>query len=216
MQYLVASAFYGIDLRLASDALVQDLVPDVHFKKVFKPWYPVTFFKSHYFPRQEYRKVVYLVRDGRDAMVSYLHYLEGVSGRPLDFLKLVQDEKPPFPGNWHEHVEQWLSNPYNARMIVVRYEDLQQDPVAQLRRIADLAGFGHDEEMLEKGARAATFEAMKRREAIFPWENPETPRDRPFVRRGKVGSHEDEMPAEARDAFMREARSAMKRAGYLS
>ena len=157
MQYLVAGAFCGVDLELASDALVQDLAPDVHFKKFFKPWFPVTFFKSHFLPRQEYRNVVYLLRDGRDAMVSYWHYLEGLTGKPLDFLKLVEGGQELFPCKWHEHVQQWLANPFNARMIVVRYEDLKKDTVAELRRIAEFAGLECSGAALERATTVLPF-----------------------------------------------------------
>ena len=114
MQYLIASAIYQIDVTTVPDALVQDLVPDVHFKRFFKRYFPVTFFKSHHLPRPDYRKVVYLVRDGRDAMVSYLHFVEGQMGGTVDFLALVTAKEGLFPSKWHEHVEQWGANPFKA------------------------------------------------------------------------------------------------------
>jgi hypothetical protein len=216
MQYLVSGAFYGVDLKIASDALVQDLAPDVHFKKFYKPWFPVTFFKSHFLPRPEYRKVVYLLRDGRDAMVSYKHYLEGLVGRELDFLDLVRTGRELFPCKWHEHVAQWLANPHDAKMITVRYEDLKKDPVAQLRRVRDFAGLTGDDSALERAAQETSFSAMKQREAAFAWENPQIPRGREFIRRGQVGSHKDEMPPAVQEAFLAEAADMMKKMGYLT
>ena len=44
---------------------------------------------SHALPRKEFRKVVYLLRDGRDAMVSYRHYRSLIDGVEYDFLKFV-------------------------------------------------------------------------------------------------------------------------------
>jgi hypothetical protein len=216
MQYLVAGAFYGIDLQSASDALIQDLTPDVHFKKFFKPWFPVTFFKSHFLPRPDYRKVVYLLRDGRDAMVSYWHYLEGLLGKEMDFLELVQTGRELFPCKWHEHVAQWLDNPYSAQMITVRYEDLKKDTATQLRRIADFAGLPCQDSMLERAAQNSSFAAMKLREASFAWENPQIPKNKPFIRRGQIGSHKDEMSSAVREAFLAEAGAVMKKTGYLS
>lgn len=216
MQYLVAGAFYGIDLQTAPDALIQDLAPDVHFKKFFKPLFPVTFFKSHFLPRPEYRKVVYLLRDGRDTMVSYWHYLEGLVGKDLDFLELVQTGRELFPCKWHEHVAQWLANLYSAQMITVRYEDLKKDTVAELRRIRDFAGLTCPDSALERAAQHSSFAAMKHREASFAWENPQIPKNKQFIRRGQIGSYEDEMSSAVRDAFLGEAGAMMKRAGYLS
>jgi hypothetical protein len=216
MQYLVAGAFYGIDLHVAPDSLIQDLAPDVHFKKFFKPWFPVVFFKSHFLPRPDYRKVVYLLRDGRDVMVSYWHYLEALTEKKMDFLELVQTGNGLFPCKWHEHVAKWLLNPYSAQLITVRYEDLKKDPVGQLRRIGEFSGLSCDLALLQRATQASSFEAMKEREASFTWENPQIPQNKQFIRRGQIGSHQDEMPSAVREAFLSEASAMMRQTGYLA
>jgi hypothetical protein len=215
MQYLVAGAFCGIDLSVTPDALIQDLAPDVHFKKFYKPYFPVTFFKTHFLPRPDYRKVVYLLRDGRDALVSYWHYLQGLCKEEIDFAEMVRTGDKLFPCKWHEHVERWLANPHGAEMITVKYEDLKANTAGELARIAEFAGVKRDIAVFEAAARNASFGAMKRREESFAWENPQIPKNGQFVRRGQVGSHRDEMPAAAREIFLREAVPALKRTGYI-
>jgi hypothetical protein len=79
MQYLLAGVIFGTDSRLTPDSLIQDLVPDVHYKRFYRRYRTPTFFKTHDLPQPRYRKVIYLVRDGRDAMVSYFHYLNALS-----------------------------------------------------------------------------------------------------------------------------------------
>ncbi|MGO8696724.1 MAG: sulfotransferase domain-containing protein [Limisphaerales bacterium] len=216
MQYLLAGAFYGLDLQVAPDSLIQDMAPDVHFKKFFKPWFPVTFFKSHFLPRADYRKVVYLLRDGRDVMVSYWHYLEGLTGEKRDFLELVRTGNGLFPCKWHEHVAKWQLNPYAAQMITVRYEDLKKDPAGQLRRIGEFAGLPCDSARLQRATQASSFEAMRQRETTFTWENPQIPKNKQFIRRGQIGSHQDEMPSAVREAFLSEASAMMRKTGYLA
>jgi hypothetical protein len=133
----------------------------------------------------------------------------------MDFLRLVQTGENLFPCKWHEHVEQWLANPYGAQMISVRYEHLQADPAAQLQRISEFAGLPREAGALEAAAKSASFSAMKRREASFAWENPQIPKSKQFIRRGQIGSYRDEMPPAVRDAFMKEAAAMMSKAGYL-
>jgi Sulfotransferase domain len=215
MQYLISSAAYGIDVASAPDSLIQDLVPDVHFKTFFKPYFPTTFFKSHFLPRPDYRRVIYLLRDGRDAMVSYLHYIEGLKGEKIDFLRLVQAKEWLFPGPWHDHVEQWLANPHKAEMIVIRYEDLKRDTVRELRRICEFSGIQREQSVLETSAEKCSFTSMRRREDTFAWENPQIPKTQRFVRRGEVGSHKDEMPAAVLEAFLAEAGPVLRKTGYL-
>jgi hypothetical protein len=55
---------------------------------------------------------------------------------------------------------------------------------------------------------------MQRREITQGWANP-WPRDKPFVRRGAVGSHRDEMPPEILAEFLTEAGTSLARTGYL-
>jgi len=214
-QYLLSAAIFGVDLEIAPDSLVQDLVPDVHFKQFFRRYGKSAFFKTHFQPVPEYRKVIYLLRDGRDAMVSYFHYLRGLTGRELDFLNVVKTGEELFPCKWHDHVEQWFSNPHKAEMIVVRYEDLKRDTVGELQRICDFAGLKRETSVLEQAARKSSFSAMKKREQSFAWENPNIPKNKQFVRRGEVGSHKDEMPPAVAEAFLAGAGTAMKKAGYL-
>ena len=63
-------------------------------------------------------RIVYLMRDGRDAMVSYYHHLTAMSGH-IDFHDMVANGRG-LPGKWHEHVERYVANPFGAKMIIIR------------------------------------------------------------------------------------------------
>jgi hypothetical protein len=215
VQNLLASAVYGLDLDLSPDSLVQQLVPDSHQKPFYKRHLSPLFFKSHALPKPEYRRVVYLLRDGRDAMVSYRHYLEALEGHPLDFLDLVTSGKGLFPCKWHEHVQQWLANPYHAEMVIVRYEELKGDALQQLRRILDFAGVQRALPVLQRATEKASFAAMQQREKRLGWEGAQWPKDKLFIRRGAIGSFCDEMPRPVLEAFMREAGPLLRELGYV-
>lgn len=215
LQYLLSAAVFGVDLEFAPDSLVQDLVPDVHFKQFFRRYLAGAFFKTHALPEQNYRKVIYLMRDGRDAMVSYFHYQQNRQGKPIDFMRMVQQGEGLFPCKWHEHVEKWAANPYGAEMITVRYEDLKKDTVKELQRICEFSGLKRDVAVLERAAAKSSFASMKERQKTVAWENPRVPKDK-FVRRGEVGSHKDEMPPDVREAFLSEAGAVLRKTGYLA
>jgi hypothetical protein len=213
-QHMVAAVVYGTDPELVPDTLLNDLVPDVHFKTYYRRFTDPCFFKSHHLPRPVYRRIVYLVRDGRDAMVSYFHHLSATEGA-VDFLATVRDARGLFPGKWHDHVERYMANPYGAEMIVIRYEDLKKDALSQLRLFCEFARIERDEATLARAIEKTSFEAMRRKEARHGWETPGWPKDKPFIRRGKVGSYRDEMPADVLEAFLRDAERTLASQGYL-
>jgi Sulfotransferase domain len=214
IQYLLAGMIFGIDVRLAPDSLMQDLVPDVHFREFYRRYLTPTFFKTHDLPQPRYRKVIYLVRDGRDVMVSYFHHLTAL-GNPLDFFKVVTTGEGLFPCRWHEHIEAWNRNPHDAQMITISYEMLKKDTLTELQRICDFAGLEREQSILESVIRNSAFEVMREKEKKFGWADSAWPKDKAFVRRGKVGSFKDEMPETVLEAFMEQSEPALKRFGYI-
>lgn len=211
-QNLVAGVVFGVDPEFAHDSLIQDLVPDVHYKQYFKRYGPIAYFKSHALPTKGYRRVVYLLRDGRDAMVSYWHFLTALNSS-VDFLRLVEGEGLA-PCQWHEHVERWLANPFQAEILVIRYERLQSAPLDEMQRFCSFAALDRDIAQLEHVVSKASFAKAKQKEQTQGWENPAWPREHAFIRRGKVGSWRDEMPPAVLAAFLNKAGGTLARLGY--
>jgi hypothetical protein len=214
MQYLLAGLGYGLDARLAPDSLVQDLIPDLHSKRFYRRYLTPTFFKTHELPDRRFRKVIYIVRDGRDVMVSYFHHLNAL-GHPMEYSKLVGTGEGLYPCRWYEHVESWLENPYGAEIITVKYEALHTNAVGELEKICAFAGLDRDPEMLGWIAQNTAFEMMQGRESRLGWQNALWPRDKAFIRRGKIGSFTDEMPRQALESFLTSSRPTLHRLGYL-
>jgi hypothetical protein len=214
-QYIVSALVYGADAEFVPDVVVNDLVPDVHFRRYYHRYGRSCFFKTHDLPRVAYRRIVYLMRDGRDAMVSYYHFMAAMSG-PVDFHDMVKNGRG-LPGKWHEHVEAYQANPYGAQMIVIRYEDLKRDTVVQLQRFCNFVGLERSEAQLRHVAETTTFDKMRIKEQRDGWDTTTWPKDKSFfVRRGAVGSFKDEMPTSVLKAFMDDAERTLASQGYVS
>jgi hypothetical protein len=213
MQALIANLAYNVDPARVPDAVIQQLVPDMHWREPKRHSTPM-FFKSHHLPRPEYRRVLYMLRDGRDVMVSYYHYLTALEETAPDFLTLARDGVPSW-GHWHEHVEAWLANPFGADLLVLRYERLKTAPLEELARICEFTGLKRDDRALARAVQSCSFEKLKSKEARQGLANPAWPRDKSFFRRGQIGSHRDEMPTEVATAFLQNARSTMRKCGYV-
>ena len=215
LQNLIGGLAYGVLAEFAPPKLVHlDLVPDVHQKKVYKRYADPTFFKSHHLPRPDYRRVIYLLRDGRDAMVSYFQMRQRRKG-DVDFLEMVQTGRNLFPCKWHEHVQAWLKNPFQAELLVMKFEDLKADPIPQLERLCQFARLDRSRQHLELVTASCSFENLQSREKRMgrtidkPWKD-----EGLFFRRGEVGSHRDEMPPEVQRAFLAEAAATLREVGY--
>ena len=216
LQNLITGIYFGVNPDLAPDTLIQELVPDIHFKNYYRRLKTPMFFKTHYLPRPEYKRVIYLVRDGRDVMVSYYHHQMAIRNGGVDFMALVRDGEGLFPGKWHEHVRAWNSNPYGAEKIVIKYEDLKKDALTELIRFCDFAHIDRDQTFLQRVIDQTEFTKMqaKEREGRITSANKIWTQDRHFFRRGVVESYRDEMSADVLDAFLQDAGSMLRELGY--
>ena len=214
-QDLVAGLVFGILSDKSHPKLIADLVPDVHENKnYYKRYQTPTFFKTHHKPLPQYRNVVYLLRDGRDAMVSYWHHVNAIQGRKVDFQTMVRTGKDLYPCKWHEHVTAWMANPYGARMILIKYEDLLTEPVRQLERFCAFSGIEVDAAYLEMIGDRTSFKKLQAREKRKGETSGQWPKDKLFYRRGMAGSFRDEMPEEVLQAFLADAGETLKKQGY--
>ncbi|HTX65861.1 MAG TPA: sulfotransferase domain-containing protein [Opitutaceae bacterium] len=214
LQYLLAGVLCGLDASRCPDALVQDLIPDVHDRLAYRRYTRPVFFKSHALPRPDYRRVIHLVRDGRDAMVSYHHHYQALYGE-IDLLTLVRTA-PDLLAKWHVHTEAWLANPHAAAILLMKYEDLHRDPLGELQKLCAFAALAADDAVLGRAIEQASFSQMRAREQRLGWDTPSWPKDRAFVRRGAVGSHRDEMTPEAQREFLAEAAPTLRKLGYAT
>ncbi|MGH9152788.1 MAG: sulfotransferase domain-containing protein [Acidimicrobiales bacterium] len=165
LRHLVAALALG---RAPTPAEVQQLVPDVHRAASTRRPSQLSplVAKSHSPPAVVPANVVYLVRDGRAALLSYHRYL-GERGHPtppgVDDM-LVWAGVWPCP--WRAHVSGWLHHLEDrGRAVVIRYEDLVEDPVAALRRVAQLAGLSFGDDRLERAVKDSSRASMRAAEA---------------------------------------------------
>lgn len=213
-RYLSIGATFGVNPERVPPAVLNELSPDVHQQTLYHRFTTPMLIKSHKLPQPEYRRVVYIVRDGRDALVSYLHFVRHYENTVIDGLAAARTGAGLGAGQWHEHVEQWLANPYGAELLLIRYEDLLRDPVTQLKRYCDFAGLERPRDMLEAAVENSRFETMHQRELQ---DNPaiaDKPSNAFFFRRGVAGSYRDELPPEWLGAFEAAAGPTLQRLGY--
>jgi hypothetical protein len=143
------------------------------------------FVKTHR-RRTDERRAICLVRDGRDAVVSWarLRAEERNSTFEEQLPGIIAPAERTGTGDWGGNVLSWLALPPSRRSLV-RYEDLIADPAGTVRRA--LAHLAVDLPPTECTT-VPTFGELQRLDGTF-------------FRRGAVGSHRDELPADLHELF---------------
>src|SRR6266508_870590 len=98
--------------------------------------------KTHDPPRDD-APAIYVVRDGRATIVSYLHYLRTIVGSDVSLSDVVLGSVPY--RSWSEHFEAWRPRK-RTKTLLLKYEDLTNQSVAATQRIADFLKLEQQEE----------------------------------------------------------------------
>lgn len=114
-------------------------------------------------------RVVYLVRDGRDATFSWYHFRRNLYGDREDFAVFLDRclrDKYRYQ-SWHRNVSGWLQYRNHPNMMIVRYEDFIEDPRVVLESVLRFVGVEVDAarvaSVIEKSSRDAvgkSFQSM--------------------------------------------------------
>lgn len=212
-QSCIAAMMYGFDIARTPETMIQSLVPDVHYSEQYLRFQTPTVFKTHALPQPHYRRVIHLLRDGRDAMTSFYHYARDSTGIAGNDWESIMRTGAFDLTHWHEHVHAWLENPHDAEIITIRYEDLKRNPVPTLGKMAEFLKLALTKNQLRQIAEMTTFSRMRDRERRLGWVD-EFPKDKAHVRRGIIGSYKDEMPPETLKHFEKVSETALRATGY--
>lgn len=156
---------------------VHDYVPDLHANSshIGRVNVPQRFVKTHEaFPEWHrrisvkgsgklYPRVIYLVRDGREAVFSYYLYAKAMGQFDGDLREFLLD-KYNSRGGWHAHVRDWVvQNDWIVprSLLLIRYEDLRINPMTELRRILEFSGLKVDEEICKAALQESDVNVMR-------------------------------------------------------
>ncbi len=90
--------------------------------------------KTHEMPPADRHPAIYVVRDGRSAVVSHAHYVREILGRDMTLAEVIEGKAGH---SWSRHVRAWTPRPHT---LLVRYEDLASGNAATLKNISDFIG----------------------------------------------------------------------------
>ncbi|MEM7533919.1 MAG: sulfotransferase domain-containing protein [Chloroflexota bacterium] len=143
---------------------------------------------------------IYLVRDGRDSLVSYARSRADETNTYEHVLRELITTSASATGTWGQNVCHWL-NQDMGNTIYVRYEDLIQHPEEIVEQT--LLRLNHPLASQKINQQTPTFADLQTINSTF-------------FRRGIVGSYKDEMPEDLHALFWAQPDhvEAMQRLGY--
>jgi aryl sulfotransferase len=174
------------------------------------------------FPRTATAGAIYVVRDPRAVAVSMAHYM----AEPLDTAIASMADRDAISGGstkrlsnhlrqyllrWSDHVESWLGAPFPVHL--VRYEDMQADPLAAFGAIAAFVGLRSDGTTIAAAVAAASFLRLQAQEREFGFiEKPR--RAAAFFREGRVDGWRDALTPEQAARIVAAHGAVMRRCNY--
>jgi len=183
-------------------------IPSLLHAMAAKNWNPL-FLKTHHakvklgeyalIPPELTRSAVYLVRDPRDACVSWAHHSKSDSTddaikaftSPGFNLRQTSGKWDHVVGSWSEHVESWTADNEDVDTTVIRYEDMLDQPREAFHAILEGCGFQTiDPERLDHAIELSSFNLLRTKEDEEGFK--ERRGGTHFFRQGKSGSYLDD------------------------
>jgi Sulfotransferase domain len=205
VRFLIANLLHpDADISFAN---IEQLIPDTasQSNRALKRTPRPRIIKTHEYFDHRYKKVIYIVRDPRDVAVSYYHFQRKY--RQIDDSCSIEGFVENFVhgrfisagwGSWGENVASWLYTRGESRIFLLcRYEDITEDPVQQLSRIAFFLGVEPSAQILQQAVERSSADRMRKMENMQSdvWvATKDRRKDIPFVRVAKSGGWRYSLP----------------------
>ena len=187
-------------------ANLNELIPDPeglskrHLENMPRPRY----IKSHQYFDPRYKKLIYIVRDPRDVVLSEFHFdikRRAISeDYPLQQFvsRFVRGELNHPYGTWGENAASWFyTRRQGPQFLLVRYESLQSQAIDEMEKIAEFLGVSADPERIAFAIQQSSADRMReleKKQGMLWSSTRETRQDKPFVRAAKAGGWKNELP----------------------
>jgi Sulfotransferase domain len=161
--------------------------------------------KSHQYFDPRYPRVIYIVRDPRDVVVSQYHFQRKrhvvADQFPLaEYVGRFVAGKTSFYGSWGEHVASWLATRHGRPgFLLLRYEDMVEDTGRELEKVAAFLGVPATRERIVQAVESSSADRMRTLEKSQAQQftsTKNTRQDIPFVRAAKAGGWREALPEE--------------------
>ena len=174
-------------------------------------------------PETYTRAAIYILRNPLDMVLSYArHYGLEHDEAALQITHHDNANAPDrdgdtvaqFLGSWSDHVDSWTNGAAQYPVLVLRYEDLLEDPHRHFTRAVEHLGVPVDAERLDRAIRFSSFDELsaQEREHGFVERSDESAR---FFGRGQRDQWKADLAPRIVKRIKRSQRRMMAKHGYL-
>ena len=211
----------------ATWANINRLIPDpaVTTKKDFDRMPRPRIIKSHECFDPRYPRVIYIVRDPRDVVLSQYHYhrklrkIEDDSPIENFVTRFLAGETCPH-GSWGQNIATWLyTSEGSPRFLLLRYEDLIADTAGELAKVVAFLKLSAGPEQIAQAVERSSADRMRSLEKAQTDKNAlvkGSRKDLSFVRAAGSGGWRTELPAAMAARIETAWGPLMHRLGYES
>lgn len=194
-------------------------IPGVSLSNIIKihQQKPPRIISTHSWYRKNISRAVYLIRDGRDVLVSLYHYYITRAKKDLSFPVFINEYFAGRYGQrWNKNVASWLvdgKKEMGDNLLILHYEGLKKDTFHTLQKTARFLNISTSEDLINKAIEKADLERMRKIE--IQRRGPIGNLNASFYRGGKSGEWIDYFTPQIEKAFYEEEGEVLKLAGYL-
>jgi Sulfotransferase domain len=178
--------------------------------------------KSHEYFDPRYKRVIYLVRDPRDVVMSLYNFRRKYryvdDSYPIEKYVAERFINGDRDVSWGEHVGSWLATrARHSGFLLVRYEELRRDPASELRRVAGFLGIDATADRVTLAIERSEADRLRKLEKVEheKWITTKGTRaDVPFIAAGESGGWKRDLPGAAAAAIESAWGDLMKSLGY--
>jgi estrone sulfotransferase len=172
------------------------------------------YIKSHNPCYELYPKLIYVYRDGRDALVSYYYYASGknvFSGTFGDFISSPFVEQFT---SWKEHITRAreFASKYPDRILILRYEEMLISTLPALTSISAFLGLACEAKAIAEAARRSSFEHLQKVEQESGGET--VGKKFTFFRTGTSNQWRDHFVPQLYQQFLQQNEQTLRSLGY--